>query len=76
MNFVDANIIIEINRNNLFNDAFNGIMSQSPEELKKRLRIKYIGEEGLDASGLLRYFFFKYNINDIIDYILIIYLII
>jgi len=59
MNFVDANIIIEINRNNLFNDAFNGIMSQSPEELKKRLRIKYIGEEGLDASGLLRYFFFQ-----------------
>jgi len=54
MNFIDANIIIKINRNNLFNDAFDGIINQSPEELKKRLRIKYIGEEGLDAGGLLR----------------------
>jgi len=57
MNFIDANIIIKINRNNLFNDAFDGIINQSPEELKKRLRIKYIGEEGLDAGGLLRDFF-------------------
>jgi len=54
MNFIDANIIIEINRNNLFNDALNSIMNLSPEELKKRLRINYIEEEGLDAGCFLR----------------------
>jgi len=48
---------IEVHRNNLFNDAFISIMGKSPQELKKRLIITYIGEEGIDIGGLLRYFF-------------------
>jgi len=52
---------IEVNRNDIFRDAFNDIMTKSPQELKKRLTIIYKEEEGIDAGGLLRYillFFF------------------
>ncbi len=45
---------IKVTRKNLFHDAFNAIMSKSPQELKKKLRITYIGEEGIDVGGLLR----------------------
>eukprot|EP00833_Pecoramyces_ruminatium_P009760 jgi/Orpsp1_1/1183792/evm.model.c7180000086732.1 len=50
---------IDIHRNNLFYDAYNGIMNKSLQELKKQLKIKYIGEEGIDAGGLLRDFFYQ-----------------
>jgi len=39
MDFIDSNTIVEIDRNNMFIDAFNGIMKKSSQELKKRLRI-------------------------------------
>ena len=52
--------IIEIDRNNIFRDAFYGIMTKSPQELKNRLTIIYKDEEGMDAGGLLRYFIIKY----------------
>jgi len=55
MNFINSNLIIEVDRNDLFNDAFNGIMIKSSEELKKKLRILYKEEDGVDAGGLLRY---------------------
>jgi len=45
---------ISISRNNLLNDAFDSIMNLSIIELKRTLRISYIGEEGTDAGGLLR----------------------
>ncbi|ORX67732.1 HECT-domain-containing protein [Anaeromyces robustus] len=50
---------LEINRNNIFDDAYSFIMNKTPSELKKRLKIKYIGESGLDAGGLLRDFFYQ-----------------
>jgi len=56
MKFIDSNTIVVLNRKYLFRDAFTGIMSKSPQELKKRLRIVYKNEDGVDAGGLLRYF--------------------
>jgi len=56
MNFINSDTIIEVDRDNLFHDAYYGIMNKSPQELKKRLRILYEGEEGRDAGGILRYF--------------------
>eukprot|EP00833_Pecoramyces_ruminatium_P007735 jgi/Orpsp1_1/1181767/evm.model.c7180000078511.1 len=50
---------IKINRNHLFDDAYNFIMKNKVENLKKRIAIKYIGEEGIDAGGLLRDFFYQ-----------------
>jgi len=45
---------IEINRDKLFEDAYRIIMSYTPNELKQKLQIKFIGEEGLDYGGLKR----------------------
>jgi len=59
MNILDSTTVISINRSNLFGDAYNAIMSKSPQDLKKRLKIRYIGEEGIDAGGLLRDFFYQ-----------------
>jgi len=56
MKFNGHNTQIEIDRNDLFNDAFYSIMSKSSQELKKQLKIKYIEEVGIDVGGLLRYF--------------------
>ncbi|KAI8972706.1 E3 ubiquitin-protein ligase RSP5 [Pilobolus umbonatus] len=49
---------IKIRREYIFEDAYAEIMRQSPEELKKRLMIKFDGEDGLDYGGLSREFFF------------------
>jgi len=54
LNPYNLNLNIYINRKSLFYDAYYQIMRKSPLELKSRLRIKYKGEEGLDAGGLLR----------------------
>ncbi len=56
--FNESNILnsitnIEVDRNNLFNDAFYGIMNKSPHELKGKLKIIYKNEEYLDGRGLL-----------------------
>jgi len=45
---------IYIDRKSLFYDAYAQIMNKTPFELKKGFSIKYIGEEGVDAGGLLR----------------------
>jgi len=58
MKIMNSFTFIEIKRNNIFNDAFNSIMSKSPQELKNKLIIIFKGEEGVDAGGLLREFFF------------------
>lgn len=58
MNFSESNTFIFVDRNSLFHDAINGIMQKTPQELKKRLRIVYNGEEGVDTGGLLRDFFY------------------
>jgi len=55
---MDSYTVIEINRNNIFENAFNEIMIKSPQELKKRPLIIYEGEEGVDVGGLLRYYFY------------------
>lgn len=49
---------IKVRRKNIFEDAYQEIMRQSPEDLKKRLMIKFDGEEGLDYGGVSREFFF------------------
>ncbi|KAG7869242.1 hypothetical protein KL918_000787 [Ogataea parapolymorpha] len=48
---------IKVRRDHLMEDAFRDIMRQTPEDLKKRLMIKFEGEEGLDYGGVSREFF-------------------
>ncbi|PWY67414.1 putative E3 ubiquitin-protein ligase hula [Aspergillus eucalypticola CBS 122712] len=49
---------VKVRRNNIFEDSYAEIMRQSASDLKKRLMIKFDGEDGLDYGGLSREFFF------------------
>jgi E3 ubiquitin-protein ligase NEDD4 len=49
---------IKIRRNRIFEDSYAEIMRQTPADLKKRLMIKFDGEDGLDYGGLSREYFF------------------
>ena len=52
-----GNCQIKVRRNHIFEDSYAEIMRQTPNELKKRLMIKFDGEDGLDYGGLSRYYF-------------------
>ncbi|KAL1920700.1 uncharacterized protein VTP21DRAFT_1077 [Calcarisporiella thermophila] len=49
---------IRVRRSHIFEDSYAEVMRQSPSDLKKRLMIKFDGEEGLDYGGVSREFFF------------------
>ncbi|ORX35319.1 hypothetical protein BD324DRAFT_632323 [Kockovaella imperatae] len=49
---------IKVSRENIFEGSYTEIMRQTPNDLKKRLMIKFEGEDGLDYGGLSREFFF------------------
>jgi len=49
---------IKVRRSRIFEDSYAEIMKHSPDDLKKRLMVKFDGEEGLDYGGLSREFFF------------------
>ncbi|KAI9566487.1 hypothetical protein HD554DRAFT_2116307 [Boletus coccyginus] len=53
-----GNCQIKVRRNHIFEDSYTEIMRQTPNDLKKRLMIKFDGEDGLDYGGLSREFFF------------------
>ena len=45
---------IKVSRDNIFEGSYTEIMRQTPNDLKKRLMVKFDGEEGLDYGGLSR----------------------
>ncbi|KAJ9125694.1 hypothetical protein QFC22_000657 [Naganishia vaughanmartiniae] len=45
---------IKVSRENIFEGSYSEIMRQTPNDLKKRLMIKFEGEDGLDYGGLSR----------------------
>lgn len=49
---------VKVRRSHIFEDSYAEIMRQSATDLKKRLMIKFDGEDGLDYGGLSREFFF------------------
>lgn len=53
-----GNCQIKVRRNHIFEDSYAEIMRQTPNDLKKRLMIKFDGEDGLDYGGLSRYFIY------------------
>ncbi|KAI9356249.1 putative ubiquitin-protein ligase [Zopfochytrium polystomum] len=50
--------LINVRRAAIFEDGRTLIMSKSPFDLRKKLNVKFAGEEGLDYGGLSREFFF------------------
>ncbi|KAJ2999396.1 hypothetical protein HDV02_003014 [Globomyces sp. JEL0801] len=51
---IAGQVHVVVRRESIFEDAFAEIMRYPPIELKKRLMIKFQGEEGLDYGGLSR----------------------
>ncbi|KAI9811485.1 MAG: hypothetical protein M1827_005468 [Pycnora praestabilis] len=49
---------VKVRRTHIFEDSYAEIMRQSANDLKKRLMVKFDGEDGLDYGGLSREFFF------------------
>ena len=45
---------VKVSRESIFEGSYTEIMRQSPNDLKKRLMIKFEGEDGLDYGGLSR----------------------
>jgi E3 ubiquitin-protein ligase NEDD4 len=50
-----GNCQIKVRRNHIFEDSYAEIMRQTPSDLKKRLMIKFDGEDGLDYGELARF---------------------
>ena len=46
--------VVEVTRNDVFEDSYRQIMNMRPRDLKKRLMIKFKDEEGLDYGGVAR----------------------
>lgn len=46
---------VKVSRESIFEGSYAEIMRQTPNDLKKRLMIKFEGEDGLDYGGLSRY---------------------
>ena len=46
---------VKVRRDHIFEDSYDQIMRQNANDLKKRLMIKFDGEDGLDYGGLSRY---------------------
>jgi E3 ubiquitin-protein ligase NEDD4 len=57
MRIVSGQCHVKVRRSHIFEDSFHEIMRQTPSELKKRLMIKFDGEDGLDYGGLSRFVF-------------------
>ncbi|KAJ1943214.1 NEDD4 E3 ubiquitin-protein ligase, partial [Linderina pennispora] len=49
---------IKVSRDSVFENSYNEIMRVPVSELKKRLMIKFDGEDGLDYGGVSREYFF------------------
>mmetsp|Transcript_9556 Transcript_9556/g.9165 ORF Transcript_9556/g.9165 Transcript_9556/m.9165 type:complete len:371 (-) Transcript_9556:625-1737(-) len=48
---------LSVRRNDIFMDTYAQLSNSTPEQLKNRLRIQFMGEAGQDAGGLTREFY-------------------
>lgn len=51
-------VYIDVKRDTILSDAFEQFMRLQPDELKRKLTIRFDGEAGLDYGGVAREFFF------------------
>lgn len=53
----DGHVKIVVRRRHLLNDSVDAIMSLGREDMRKRWRIEFLGEPGIDAGGVTREWF-------------------
>ena len=54
----DAKCDVRVRRGWVFEDSFSAIMRLRPDDLRKRLMVKFEGEDALDYGGVSREWFF------------------
>ncbi|TMW64427.1 hypothetical protein Poli38472_013049 [Pythium oligandrum] len=57
MNSVSPYLLLRVRRDNVIEDALQQLVRASPETLKKPMKVKFIGEEGVDEGGVRKEFF-------------------
>ncbi|KAK9708462.1 hypothetical protein K7432_009630, partial [Basidiobolus ranarum] len=50
-------LVLEIRRSDIIRDALFQLEAKSTEDLKKQLRVQFVGEEGVDEGGVQKEFF-------------------
>lgn len=45
---------LHVKRTSVFEDSFNKLRSKSPAEMRAKLSVAFVGEEGIDAGGVSR----------------------
>ena len=60
---INHTLRLKIRRSNLFTDSFTQIISKNPVDLRMKLHIKFMEEEGEDAGGLTRAWFQKLSME-------------
>ncbi|KAL3909205.1 MAG: hypothetical protein SGARI_002715 [Bacillariaceae sp.] len=53
----DGHVKIVVRRHSLLNDSVDAVMSLGREDMRKRWRIEFLGEPGIDAGGVTREWF-------------------
>lgn len=45
---------MNVKRQSVFEDSFNKLRSKTPAEMRAKLSVAFVGEEGIDAGGVSR----------------------
>ena len=45
---------LNVKRQSVFEDSFNKLRSKTPAEMRAKLSVSFVGEEGIDAGGVSR----------------------
>lgn len=45
---------LAVKRSTVFEDSFNKLRSRAPAEMRGKLSVSFVGEEGIDAGGVSR----------------------
>jgi hypothetical protein len=45
---------LAVKRSSVFEDSFNKLRSKTPQEMRGKLSVAFVGEEGIDAGGVSR----------------------
>ncbi|KAL3918571.1 MAG: hypothetical protein SGILL_004173 [Bacillariaceae sp.] len=53
----DGHVKIVVRRHSLLNDSVDAVMSLGREDMRKRWRVEFLGEPGIDAGGVTREWF-------------------
>ncbi|KAJ0404623.1 hypothetical protein ATCC90586_001192 [Pythium insidiosum] len=56
-NSVSPYLLLRVRRDNIVEDCLQQLVRASPETLKKPLKVKFIGEDGIDEGGVRKEFF-------------------